>query len=100
MFATSAPGVGLRRVSVAGGEPEIVTELARGDSETAYWWPDVLPNGKAVLFTVLHGSGQDSHIALLSFETGDVRTLIPGGAVPASRRADTSCISLRGRYGR
>jgi serine/threonine-protein kinase len=49
---TANPGTGLSRVSAAGGEPETLTEIDPGKSEVTHRWPQVLPGGEAVLFTV------------------------------------------------
>jgi serine/threonine-protein kinase len=46
--ALNAPAV-LSRVNSTGGKPTPVTELARG--ELNHRWPQILPGGKAVLFT-------------------------------------------------
>ena len=65
------------RVSSSGGTPEPLTSLAEG--EASHRWPQVLPGGKAVLFT--SGGQQD-------FNDGDLvvqplpagaRTVVPGG---------------------
>ena len=45
----SGASVSLQRVSAAGGRPEPLTSLAEG--EVSQRWPQVLPGGKAVLFT-------------------------------------------------
>ena len=74
---------GLRRVSAAGGTPWVLTrpDLSRG--ETFHWWPDVLPGGRAVLFTDQRGPGSESaSIAVLSLETGKWKTVIEKGTNP------------------
>ena len=73
---------GLSRVSSAGGTPEAVTTLDEEDEEkeeTAHRWPQVLPGGKAVLFTVLAGSVGEPYIEVQSLETGERKTLQQGG---------------------
>ena len=73
---------GLFRVSASGGEPEQLTELDRNAGEVSHRLPHVLPNGEAVLFTVMRhnvGSGR-SDIVVQSFETGEKRVLIKDGA--------------------
>ena len=45
----NTPGTSLLRVSSAGGKPASLTSLAEG--EVTQRWPQVLPGGKAVLFT-------------------------------------------------
>jgi Tol biopolymer transport system component len=49
--------VSLRRVSSAGGTPESLTDL--GENESAQLWPQILPGGKAVLFTSIPLRGTD-----------------------------------------
>ena len=68
--------VGLSRVSVVGGELEPVTTLEEG--ETSHRWPDILPSGEAVLFTVWSGLVDTAQIGVVSFETGERRTLMGG----------------------
>jgi len=43
---------GLFRVSASGGTPEAVTTLNAAAGERTHRWPQVLPGGDAVLFTV------------------------------------------------
>ena len=47
-------------------------------------WPEVLPDGNAILFVIRpeNGSAEDGGIAVLSIETGEVRSLIDGGYLP------------------
>ena len=80
IFATSENNKGLFRVPAAGGEPEVVTTPDAEQGEQAHRWPEVLPGGQAVLFTIFTGDGP--HIAVLDLETGDYRFLIPGGSNP------------------
>ena len=70
---------GLSRVSSAGGTPEAVTTLDEEKEETAHRWPQVLPGGKAVLFTVLARSVGEPYIEVQSLETGERKTLQQGG---------------------
>ena len=75
---------GLFRVSAAGGEVEtLTTPDAVG---TAHYWPEVLPEGRAVLFTLVGSqaavSAANSQIAVLDLETAEVRVLIQGGSNP------------------
>ena len=74
---------GLRRVSAAGGESEVLThpDLRRG--EAYHWWPEVLPGGEAVLFTDQKGpSHEEASIAVLSLKTREWRTVIDKGSNP------------------
>ena len=81
IFGTFAPN-GLFRVSAAGGEErEPLTNLEEGES--GHRWPEILPGGRTVLFTVEKGQGEANlEIAALNLETGERKLLIPGGSNP------------------
>ena len=73
-------GSGLWKVSASGGIPTEVTRLDRSHGEVSHRWPQVLPGGKAVLFTVWTGPGFDEHrIDVQSLQTGERRVLVRGG---------------------
>jgi serine/threonine-protein kinase len=80
---------GLSRVSAAGGVPAPLTQLAAG--EDTHRFPQVLPGGKAILFTAGRSSvafdGAD--IQVFTFADHKVKTLHRGGTygryVPASK---------------
>ncbi|MFQ5744114.1 MAG: protein kinase [Acidobacteriota bacterium] len=79
----SAPYSGIYRVPDSGGSPVLLTRLDRGDGELGHDWPDFLPGGKQALFTIFRGGRyDDSSIAVVSFETGQVRSLLEGGYFP------------------
>jgi len=72
-----AAGVRLLRVSSAGGTPEPLTSLAEGESTQR--WPQVLPGGKAVLFTGgTAGAFEDANIVVQPLPTG-VRKIVQRG---------------------
>jgi tRNA A-37 threonylcarbamoyl transferase component Bud32 len=82
---TFAPnfGSGLMRISAAGGSPKILTTPNAKDQEISHRWPQVLPGGKFLLFTIQVSSGfsfDDAWIAVLSLETGKWHTVIKGGS--------------------
>ena len=79
VFATGT-SQGLLRVPVTGGELEVLTTA--GQEGIAHWWPEVLPNGQAVLFTSWSGSDETSHIVALDLESGNQSVLIAGGSSP------------------
>ena len=64
------------QVSASGGVPEPLTTLE--NSESGHRWPDVLPGGKAVLFTPYSGNLETARIAVQSLETGERRMLVVG----------------------
>jgi Protein kinase domain/WD40-like Beta Propeller Repeat len=67
---------GLMRVPASSGEPERVTSLA--DGELGHYRPEILPNGKAALFTIWSGSYETAKIAVASLRTSERQTLFPG----------------------
>ena len=77
---TPAWGVGLSMVSADGGRPETLTTPDRRRNEKGHWWPQLLPGGKRVLFTIwMAGTGiNDAQIAVLDLDTKRYRVLFPG----------------------
>jgi Tol biopolymer transport system component len=77
--------VGLSKVSSAGGKPEPLTSLDKQAGEITQRWPQVLPGGKAVLFTSnkTGGNYEDAEIAVYSMTTGQRKTVHRGGFHPA-----------------
>ncbi len=79
---TAAPGKGLWRISANGGDSQIVTTLDIDNDELTHRWPEILPGGKAILFTIRtsnNSSFDDTSIALFSIKTGQQSILIEGG---------------------
>ena len=75
---------GLSRVSANGGSPEALTS-PDGVREDSHRFPEVLPGGKAILFSIGTpdlDSWDDGPIAVLSLETREYRVLLEGGSNP------------------
>ena len=73
----------LVRVSADGGTPVAVTTLDTSRREFSHRWPEALPGGKNVLFTIgTVGSWDDADIAVQSLEGGERRILMEGGTFP------------------
>lgn len=71
----------LSRIPSAGGEPTTITELDRRGEEDTHRFPQVLPGGKAVLFTSRSSPGYDAaSIEVLSLADRRRKTLHRGGA--------------------
>ena len=72
---------GLLRVPASGGTPQALTTLEAKKGEASHRWPEVLPGGKAVIFTLGTdlGNFDDAQIAVQSLETGERRILVEGG---------------------
>ena len=83
VFATNATSTGLFRVSAGGGKAEMLTKPDPQKGEQDHYWPELLPGGRAVLFTILSASGAAQNaIAVLNLQTGQQKVLVPGGSYP------------------
>ena len=82
MAADHDPTTGLQRIAVAGGEPTVLTRPNRAGGERDHLWPEVLPGGQAVLFTITATTGglDQAQIAVLDLRTGTQTVLIRGGS--------------------
>ncbi len=82
LFATNNPATGLQRVSTAGGEPTVVTRPNRDRGEADHLWPEILPGGRGVLFTMTAVSGglDTAQIAVLDLDTGAQTIVLRGGS--------------------
>ena len=76
--ALNATG-GLSRIPSAGGPPTPVTDLQSG--EVTHRWPQILPGGKAVLFTASTATGafDGANIEVMSLADHRRKTLVRGG---------------------
>lgn len=74
--------LGLWRLPAAGGTPKSLTKVETEKGEATHLWPEILPGGKAVLFTIgLAGKSYDEAlIAVLLLETGERRVVLEGGS--------------------
>ena len=81
VFATNDQSTGLLSVPAEGGEPVVLTTPDSENGEAAHIFPQFLPGGRAVLFTITNNQSiENSQIALLDLETGDYEVLIQGGS--------------------
>jgi hypothetical protein len=82
IFATDSLATGLQRVSAAGGEPTVLTKPDRERGEGDHLWPEFLPGGSSVLFTItpVTGSIENAQVAVLDLHTGTSKVLIRGGS--------------------
>ena len=79
----AATGSGLSRVPAAGGTPQRLTTLDVAQGEFSHRWPQWLPDGETVLFTVgTSGSWSDAQIVAQSVTTGKRTMLVRGGTNP------------------
>ena len=85
VFSTALIDIGLWSVAAGGGDPELLTSPDAGTGERWHLWPQILPSGRAVLFTVHTGPTDQAlttQIAVLSLDSGEIRTLLPAGSHP------------------
>lgn len=68
---------GLWQVPATGGKAHPLTTLDWQQGERSHFWPEILPGGQAVLFTVWQGGGVNtSAVALQSLRTGEKKILL------------------------
>jgi eukaryotic-like serine/threonine-protein kinase len=83
VFATTEPGTGLQRVPAGGGTPTVLTTPDKARGEIKHAWPEFLPGGRAVLYTIQSGErGEDFQIAVIDIQSGDTKILVPSGSSP------------------
>jgi serine/threonine-protein kinase len=80
IFATGDGSTGLLRIGAAGGEPAVLTTPDRSAGEVEHIWPEALPGGEAVLFTIAIGGIGQSAVAVLDLTTGTHRVLVSGAS--------------------
>ena len=79
----AATGSGLSQVSAAGGTPQRLTMLDVAQGEFSHRWPEWLPDGETVLFTIgTSGSWSDAQIVAQSVASGRRTILVRGGTNP------------------
>jgi serine/threonine-protein kinase len=70
---------GVARVPASGGTPQLLTKLEE-TGQFSHRWPQVLPGGKAVLFSAgVPGNFEDASIEVVSLTTGQQTTVLRGG---------------------
>jgi len=79
------PADGLFRISANGGTPVQVSKLDAAKNERTHRWPQVLPDGKAVIFTVGTNDSPDSYersnIEAAVFTTNERRVILQGASM-------------------
>jgi serine/threonine-protein kinase len=82
VFADTHKLRGLQRVSADGGQPTVITRPNPQAGEADHVWPEFLPGGKAVLFTISSASGQlgDAQIAVLDLRTDKYKSVLRSGS--------------------
>jgi serine/threonine-protein kinase len=73
---------GIYKVNEAGGTPEAVTACDSASGEISHRFPELLPDGKSVLYTIKFDnivSFEEASIAVLDTKSGQKKILIHGG---------------------
>ena len=81
IFATATAATGLQRVAAAGGPTMVLTRPDRAKGEADHLWPELLPGGRAVLFTITATTGglDAAQVVVLDLQTGTRTILVRGG---------------------
>jgi serine/threonine-protein kinase len=81
VFATSFDETGLQRVAAEGGTPSVLTRPDRSRGEDDHLWPEMLPDGRNLLFTITAVTGglEAAQVATFDLETGARKVLFKGG---------------------
>jgi serine/threonine-protein kinase len=81
IYFTPRNNAGVWAVPASGGAPREVTKVVQG--ELSHRWPQILPGGKAVLFTIWNDTGFDGGtVAVQTLPEGERRVLVRGGGYP------------------
>jgi len=79
IYFASGSYSGLSQVSASGGTPQPFTKLDPQRGEIGHRWPQVLPGGRAVLFTSRTGPGTDEwQVQVQRLSSGERRVLAQG----------------------
>ena len=87
IFITPRDNTGLWRVRAHGGKLEPATTLA--DGESSHRWPQVLPGGKGLLYTIWSGGWETAQIVMQPLDGGARRVLLTGGGCGQFVRDET-----------
>jgi serine/threonine-protein kinase len=96
IVASLSTTTGLVRLPASGGKPEPLTQIRTG--ERTHRWPQLLPKGRAVLFTASDSPAYDSaEIDAVTLATGERKTVLRAVSSAGTCRAATSstCIKTR-----
>jgi len=82
VFATQNRSSGLLQAVPGSQKFKVLTTADRAAGEADHLWPEALPGGRAVLFTVLPVSGapEDAQVAVYDLRAGTYKAIVPGGS--------------------
>jgi serine/threonine-protein kinase len=81
VFATNNRATGLLLLLPGSSSFSVLTTPNRQANEGDHLWPEFLPGGRAVLFTILPADGtlENAQVAVCDIRTGVYRVVVPGG---------------------
>ena len=90
-FATMNTDTGLQRVSAQSGTIDVLTRPDREHGEADHLWPEILPGGHAVLFTITSQTGglETAQVAVRDLRTGTQKVLCTVAATHTTSPAGT-----------
>jgi Tol biopolymer transport system component/DNA-binding winged helix-turn-helix (wHTH) protein len=71
---------GLRAIAADGGSVAELTTADRSRGQIGHWWPEALPGGEHVLFTIWTTALERAQVAIMSRRTRQVRVLMDGAS--------------------
>jgi serine/threonine-protein kinase len=82
VIATNTSPAGLQRVPASGGAPSDMTRPDPARGEADHLFPEALPGGRAVLFTISSrtGGSDASSVAVYDLDTNTQTVVMPGGS--------------------
>jgi serine/threonine-protein kinase len=82
IVATGNLTTGLQRIAATGGPMTVLTRPDRAQGEADHLWPEMLPGGRGVLFTITRVTGglDAAQVAVLDLRTGARKVLVRGGS--------------------
>jgi hypothetical protein len=82
VFATNDMTSGLQRVPAAGGPASELTRADHDRGQAAHVWPEMLPGGNAILFTITSRTGglEAAQIAVFDLRNHTQKILLTGGS--------------------
>ncbi|MGH9255516.1 MAG: hypothetical protein ACRD3C_13225 [Vicinamibacterales bacterium] len=82
VFATNSTTTGLQQIGAAGGPATVLTRPNRAGGDFDHLWPELLPSGRAVLFTIfpLSGGVDAAQVAVFDRQSGTQKVVVRGGS--------------------
>ncbi|MFI5026381.1 MAG: protein kinase [Solirubrobacterales bacterium] len=73
----------ISRIPATGGAAQVITTIRKAEGEVQHRWPELLPDGKVVLYVIgLGGEWDDATIVAQRLDSGERKVLVRGGTSP------------------